>query len=97
MHVVGQNKHEYWNHFVADAFENNALPNGVTGRRLQQVKAHLWDDESFWDDIMWRHGGYDQTPERMRAHGPQNYEHCKGNFWGMIMQELVERRILPIR
>jgi len=94
MHVSEKKKNEYWNHFVANAFtgalEIYRKPPGVTGSRLRKLKPKLWQDDDFWWDIVSRHGGNDVTPEEMRYDDPAQYEHCLGNFWSMIIQDLHE-------
>ena len=93
-------KHEYWNHFIAlwavEDLGGGYGPTGrkVTGPRLRRAKELIWDDETFWDDILWRHNGYWSTPEQMANEDKALYEHCAGNFWGMLIQTMVAHDIL---
>ena len=91
MHITDQKKHEYWNHFVAVRYESGRMPTGVTGARLRKLKPVMWYDDAFWWDIILRHGGDKCTPEEMRTHDKAQYDHCMGNFWGWITQQLVEQ------
>ena len=89
MDVLDSKKHEYWNHFIARAYTTaRGFPTGVTGPRLRKLKQKLWRDRDFWQDIVLRHGGDKCTPEEMKRDDPENYDHCRGNFWGMIVQDL---------
>lgn len=89
MHVSDAKKHQYWNHFVARLYTTSrGFPTGVTGPRLRKLKPRLWHDRDFWQDIVLRHGGDKCTPEEMRRDDLATYEHCQGNFWGMITQDL---------
>jgi hypothetical protein len=87
-------KNEYWNHFVTKMFVEGPRRPGATGARLRKAKALLWDDDDFWFDIVYRHGGEDMTPEAMESWDTNVYEHCFGNFWGMVTQTLVENGLL---
>jgi len=93
--VTAQKKHEYWNHFVAEAYEHNGFGNGVTGRRLYKAKQYVWDDDGFWDDVIHRHGGQNCTPYEMMVNDNGVWMHCKGNFWGMLHQIMHELGLLP--
>lgn len=91
MNVAEHKKHEYWNHFVARFFlEKVGGGHGVTATRLRRVKVEIWEDSEFWQDIVWRHGGNDVTPEQMQKRDEVVYQHCLGNFWGMIYQNLAQ-------
>jgi len=92
-------KHEYWNHFISrwatEGIGGGFGPTGrkVTGPRLRKAKELIWDDQTFWGDILLRHGGLQVTPECMMC-DKALYDHCLGNFWGMLNQTMVERGIL---
>lgn len=89
--VSEEKKWEYWNHFVAAAFTGvTSKPHGITGPRLRKLRHKIWQDRDFWWDIVLRHGGDKYTPEQMRLDDPRQYEHALGNFWGGIVQDLVE-------
>ena len=95
MYVKDGKKHEYWNHFVEKFFVmKDPLVVEITGPRLRKVKPIIWEDEFFWNDIIWRHSGVIKTPEEMEQEDRAVYEHCQGNFWGMIVQEMVERGVI---
>ena len=93
-------KHEYWNHFITKwALKHIGGGYGPTGKKataakLCKVKLIIWNDATFWDDILLRHDGMYITPERMQQERSDVYEHCLGNFWGMLMQSMVEHHIL---
>lgn len=92
MFVVSEKKHVYWNHWVACIFvsERGTRPHGMTGARLAKVKSIIWNDDSFWSDILLRHSGFDRTPEQMKAEDLITYDHMIGNFTGMVYQSLIE-------
>lgn len=95
MQISEEKKNEYWNHFVALAYiTQRGFPHGVTGPRLRQIKRVLWGDQDFWWDIVLRHGGNTITPEQMMGTDYDQYEHCKGNFWGGVMQVAVRRGMI---
>lgn len=84
---------EYWNHFVARCFvEKVGGGNSITGHRLMKIQAVVLSDDNFWFDVINRHDGLERTPEQMKRDSKENYDHCLGNFWGMINQEMVIRR-----
>ena len=93
--VTEQKKHEYWNHFIERMYvDGYGGGHGVTGPRLRKIKPALWFNEYFWDDIIMRHNAHGNSPEHLRKYQPETYEHCLGNFWGQIMQAMIEQRIL---
>ena len=95
MKVSNKKKHEYRNHFAQEwAVMKMPTAPDVTGPRLRKIKEEIWQDDFFWSDIVWRHNGDKQTPEQMRESNVETYHHCLGNFWGMIIQTLVERGLV---
>lgn len=96
MLVRQDKKDDYWSHFVKRwAIEGLGGGYGITGPRLRKIKATIMADEEFWDDVYWRHGGNQfSSPEDMAEQEPDTYEHCLGNFWGMIYQTLVEQGLV---
>ena len=94
MYTPTDKRNQYWNHFVASAFTEGELPHGVTGPRLRRIKSRFMDDMNVWDDVVWRHAGDERSPELMASIEPKLYEHCKGNFWGMIVQDMVIHGLL---
>ena len=93
MGIPDEKKHEYWNHFVAASFVDGPKYPDVTGPRLRKIKPAIWADKDFWFDILYRHSGKDMTPDQMLNDGPL-YAHCSGNFWGMVIQTMVERGMI---
>lgn len=94
--VEQQIKDLYWNHFIERwIIAKVGGGNGVTGPRLRKIKPIIMADREFWADVYWRHNGdaFD-NPEEMAKCQPRLYEHCLGNFWGMIMQTLVEQGLV---
>jgi hypothetical protein len=93
VYISEDKKHEYWNHFVTDAFTTpRGLPTEVTGARLRKIKPKIWNDLDFWQDIILRHGGAKVTPEQMQQLDPEVYDHCLGNFWGGVVQDILAAR-----
>ena len=99
MYVPLIKKHEFWNHFVAELFINNEPRYGasgkrVTGAKLRKIRDRCFRDEHFWQDVVIRHGGLDVKPEMLAHAGPETYQHCKGNFWGMLVHMMAEDGIV---
>ena len=95
MVVTEQKKYEYWNHFMTAGFLGySGKPKQLTAPRLRAIQSVIWNDETFWDDIVSRHSGGNSTPEQMRERWLRVYEHCQGNFWGMLMQTAVEMGLI---
>lgn len=88
-------KNEYWQYFIERYFifgEGGGY--GVTGPRLRKIKEIVEDNDDFWQDIILRHGGLDRRPDELREQYPDMFEHCQGNFWGMIYQTLIDKQII---
>jgi len=89
----------YWNHFVERWAVGGWNPgHGVTGAKLRKIKDTIMADDDFWDDVYNRHSGNQfRSPEDMERRNQTLYDHCTGNFWGMIYQELVEQGLIKTR
>jgi hypothetical protein len=86
---------QYWNHFIEQCFiEGIGGGHGITGPRLRKVKPIILPNDRFWADIIDRHNGTARTPEEMRQDDQANYDHCLGNFWGMVRQTMVEKGLI---
>lgn len=88
MNYPEHKKKEYWNHFLT---LKSYWGYCVTKKKLEKIKLTIWNDEEFWDDILGRHDGANQKPLDMNT---ATYEHCFGNFAGMIYQTLIERQLI---
>lgn len=88
---LDEKKEEYWNHFLK---LKKYWPVGFTLKRLEKIKPVIWKDTEFWDDILWRHGGHEISPEAMKNGAMYNYQHCFGNFAGMILNDMVREGII---
>jgi|GEM_PF-1610377 len=74
-------KQQYWDHFLTlKKYWNH----GMTLKRINKVKDIVMEDGFFWDDILSRHGGYEYSPEELKEKDLFNYQHCFGNFAGML-------------
>lgn len=87
--ITDEKKQEFWDHFADPKMLNGLY--GYSGRpfgkrALARAKAGLWDNNSFWNDIILRHGGLEWTPEQMKNADIEVYNHCFGNFCGGIAQ-----------
>ena len=90
-------KEEYWNHFKDTIFRKlNKCPS-LTDKRMEKLKPIIWNDERFWGDILLRHGGNRMTPEEMKDRNIEWYEHCMGNFSGMLIQTLIRENMVKIK
>ena len=93
--IPERKKYEYWNHFVEQwIVERVGGAHGMTGARLRKVKPTIWRDEFFWRDVILRHDALHNSPEHLREYQPDVYGHCLGNFWGMIVQTMIEEGLL---
>ena len=57
-------------------------------KRLEKVKPIVFKDELFWSDILLRHSGDKMSPKEMKEMDKNHYDHCMGNFSGMVYQIL---------
>ena len=78
-------KHILWDHYVAETFINNSLPNGVTRNRLAKAKSKILADEHLWQDQA-THGLEEMHPVELRLQDPYAYVHATSNFWGEIVR-----------
>jgi hypothetical protein len=95
MTVSTRKRFEYWNHFIAQwvLYPGKRYPS-VTKTRLRKIMPQIMEDDDFWWDIVLRHGGDRMTPEEMATLDPQTYEHCLGNFWGGIHQDMMDAGLI---
>ena len=91
MKYTDEKKQEYWDHFLTI---KNFWPYGFTEKRLDKIKDIVWKDEDFWDDILQRHGAFDCSPQSLKDRNPGIYQHCFGNFAGMLTNIMVKNKIL---
>lgn len=84
-------KNEYWNHFLE---QKNFHFFGFTKIRLERAKKIIWHDKDFWWDVLDRHPGMKMTPDEMKTNELDQYGHCIGNMAGMIMQVLIDEKII---
>ena len=94
--IPERKKHQYWNHFVEQWIVEKfgGLPRDMTGPKLRRVKPIIWSDEFFWSDVILRHDALHNSPEHLREHKPDIYGHCLGNFWGMLVETMVEQGLI---
>lgn len=84
---------EYWNHFIEMwALDRNIGPHGLTPAKLRKAKELVMQDDSFWYHVVGRHGGIDKTPYQLELEDKFAYEHCMGNFWGMLRSYIGRTR-----
>lgn len=84
-------KAAWWNHFIE---QKKFWPHGFTIRRLEKIKPQIWEDSLFWADILTRYGGGSSLPRELEQQAPGAYLHLMGNMAGMILQTLVEERVI---
>jgi hypothetical protein len=87
-------KEAYWNCFTTST--KYPKPFGVTAKRLEKIKPTIMTDQSFWQDVLFRHGcdKYPDPHKYLEEKDAFTVEHCQGNFWGMIAQTMLEKGIL---
>ncbi len=91
MIFLDEKKTEYWNHFTT---LKSFWGHGVTLKRLEKAKPNLWNENNFWEDILFRHNGYKETPEEMLIRDRYTYDHCFGNMAAMIYQSMITHKII---
>ncbi len=84
--ISDEKKEEFWTALAAER-----RPPRLTETRLRKLKALMWDDGFFWDDVVARHGGLQMSVQELKASDPAVYDHCLGNFHGMLCEELWRR------
>lgn len=62
----------------------------LTEARMRRLKVLMWSDRTFWWDIIGRHGGQSMSVVELRESNPQLFDHCLGNFHGMLVQKLMD-------
>jgi hypothetical protein len=92
MMINDEKKNEVWKHFVS--LPKSYRPNGLTDKRLEKVKYIIWKTEFFWDDVVCRHGLLDVSIVDLKLLDKETYEHCMGNFWGMMMEIMHKSGII---
>lgn len=88
-----ERKRLWWDHFVGS---KKYHAHGFTIRRLEKARDFLWNDDDFWWDVLDRHRGREINPEDMEKSDPEMYHHLMGNMMGMIMQTMVEEKIIKV-
>lgn len=93
MNVPEEMKMYVWNYMVA--LPKGERPNGCTDKRLQKVWEIAFKTEYFWDDVVSRHGVSDEMLlPQLKETDPETYDHCIGNFWGMLMEIMWKNGII---
>ena len=80
-------KQFYWDYFIAF---HDYWPRGFTKRRLKRIRLACWEDNHFWGDVIYRHGGHIDP----RDIEPQVFAHCIGNFYAMLADIAREEGII---
>lgn len=86
-------KEAIWNYMVA--LPKKEKPYGCTIEKLAEAKQMIMKDTDFWHDIINRHGltELDKTIEQLKEKDLETYNHCVGNFWGMLMEKMWKNGI----
>lgn len=90
--VPNDKKSEVWNYMAS--LPKRERPQGCTDKRLSKVCDHVFVNEDFWDDIVFRHGIQFKTLEKLKEEDQETYDHCTGNFWGMLMEIMWRNKII---
>ncbi len=86
----------YWNHLLNVYFsgcKKSKMSTGFTKKRLESIKSQVMKDQSFWWDVIDRHGGV-KDPVVLKLKCVQTYDHAFGNMVGMLHQYFVEKGIV---
>jgi len=81
-------RHAYWNYLSGMVAY---CPPRLTARRMAKLRKLIWNDNAFWGDLIYRHGGGSTDPATMP---PEVLEHCVSNFYGMLSAFAVERGVM---
>ena len=93
MNVPEEMKIYVWNYMVG--LPKKERPYGCTDKRLQKVYKPIFESEDFWDDVVSRHGvSDDMLFHKLKEQEPEVYDHCIGNFWGMLMEIMWREGII---
>jgi len=90
------NKEAYWQFFTNKQF---ARPNGMTDKRLEKIKPFIMGDahdaKFFWNDLA-RHGcdQYNDPTEYQKNIDKSTFEHCVGNFHGMLIMIMYKNGVV---
>lgn len=85
---------QYMMYFIASAFLENGFPTGVTRVRLKRALSQgLLEHRPLWDDMA-RHGTAGVSPEELRSRDLENFKHCEGNFWGIVVEFMTYNWIM---
>ena len=93
--MTEEKKTEVWAHMLA--LPKSFRGNGMTDRRIKQLKSIVWNDHTFWIDIIRRHGLERQTLENLKESDASVYNHCVGNFWSMLYRDAIQFGIIKQR
>ena len=74
-----KSKQRYWDFCISF---HDYWPRGFTKRRLERIRLACWEDNHFWGDVIYRHGGH-ANPRDIK---PELFEHCIGNFYAMLAE-----------
>lgn len=75
------NHSEYWGH-------------GVTLKRLEKVKQHVFSDKPTMDDLLIRHKASEMTPEQMKEYSSDLFDHCMGNFAANVYYIMMDLKMI---
>jgi hypothetical protein len=92
--AIENKREEYFDHFL-EVSPKRSRPSIATDHRLKKYRDAILADEVIWQDILDRHLGNTFSPDELRGKYPELYEHCLGNFWGMVASllfDLVEKK-----
>ena len=78
-------REEWWGHLAAEK-----RPWSLTEARMRRLKALMWNDRTFWWDVIGRHGGQSLSVVELHQQNPRLFDHCLGNFHSMLIQKLMD-------
>jgi len=94
MFTSEETKQYYWDWFLENT-PKSERPFGMTDKRLEKVRGEIFVDEFFWSDVYHRHGGHNDL-NSFKEENSFVFEHCQGNFFGMIYEVMILRGIVKI-
>lgn len=92
--MTDDKKIEIWLHMLD--LPKSYRGHGLTDRRCKRLRKIIWDDHGFGSDVIRRHGLDRMTIDELKATDAATYNHCVGNFWGMLYQDAIRYGVIKI-
>lgn len=86
--IEQEKRFEFWDYLTN---EKTTRPKGVTVTRLEKIKTQIMEDDSFWEDVISRHGADFMSAIEFYAEGRRaRSDHSRANFWSMVRERILK-------